>query len=308
MPLIEVQSPGLLTTVQDLGRHGYGRLGVTPSGAADPVALRLGNLLVGNPAGAPALEMTLTGGTFLFPEGAVAALAGAEFGGAAWWTTLEIGAGRTLTLGAAREGARCYLSVRGGIAVPLWLGSASTHLACGLGGFHGRRLRRGDVLEIGAAAGSWRRLALSVQAREHFAPSKVLRVTAGPEWERFDAAAREAFLSQTYRVSEDSDRAGLRLQGAPLETPGFGRMITEGVDLGAVQVPPSGQPIILFVEQQTTGGYPRIAVMATVDLHRVGQLRPGDEVRCVRVSLEEAVALAREQGRRLASEEFLLGG
>jgi antagonist of KipI len=281
---------------------------VTPSGAADPVALRLGNLLVGNPAGAPALEMTLTGGTFLFPEGAVAALTGAEFGGAAWWTSLEIGAGERLTLGAAREGARGYLCVRGGIAVPLWLGGSSTHLACGLGGFHGRRLQRGDVLEIGAAAGPWQRRALSAQARKHFAPSKVLRVTAGPEWERFGAAAREAFLSQAWHVSDDSDRAGLRLRGAPLETRGFERMITEGVDMGAIQVPPSGQPIILFVEQQTTGGYPRIAVTATVDLHRVGQLRPGDEIRFRLVNLEEAVALAREQERRLVSEEFLFGG
>lgn len=308
MPLIEVRSPGLLTTVQDLGRYGCGPLGVTPSGAADPVALRLGNLLVGNPEGAPALEMTLTGGTFLFPEGALAALAGADFGGAAWWTTLEIGAGQTLSVGAAREGARCYLCVRGGIRVPLFLGSASTHLACGLGGLGGRRLQRGDVLEIGAAAGPCQRRTLSGRARKHFAPSKALHVTPGPEWDRFEAAAREAFLTQACRVSEASDRAGLRLKGAALATRGFERMITEGVDLGAIQVPPSGQPIILFVEQQTTGGYPRIAVVAAVDLHRVGQLRPGDEIRFTLVSLENAVALARAQERLLVSEEFLFGG
>jgi len=305
MPVIEVESPGLLTTVQDLGRHGHGHLGVTPSGAADAVALRLGNRLVGNPESAAALEMTLKGGSFRFPEGALVALAGGDFEGPPMWTMLEVSPGQTLTVGAARRGARCYLCVRGGIRVPLWLGSASTHLACGLGGFHGRRLQRGDVLEVGAAEGAWCSRVLSQRAREQFAPSKTLRVTAGPEWQRFDADAREVLLAGTYRVTEDSDRAGLRLKGTRLETRGFERMITEGVDLGAVQVPPSGQPIILFVEQQTTGGYPRIAVVVSADLFRVGQLRPGDEIRFTRVSLEEAVALAREQERRLASEEFL---
>jgi allophanate hydrolase subunit 2 len=132
-------------------------------------------------------------------------------------------------------------------------------------------------------------------------------VTAGPEWERFAEASRAALLGGVWRVTEDSDRAGLRLKGPRLETRGFERMITEGVDLGSVQAPPSGDPIILFVDQQTTGGYPRIAVVASVDLFRVGQLRPGDEIRFAKVSLEEAVELAREQARRLGDEEFLFG-
>lgn len=305
MPVIEIESPGLLTTVQDLGRPGYGHLGVTPSGAADPVALRLGNRLMGNQEGAAALEMTLKGGRFRFPEGGVVALGGVEFEGAPSWTTSEVRAGETLSLGAAHAGARGYLCVRGGIRVPLWLGSASTHLACGLGGFHGRRLQRGDVLEIGAATGAGPCRTLSLRARQYLAPSKRLRVTAGPEWERFEEASREAFLGGVWRVTQDSDRAGLRLKGAALGTRGFERMITEGVDLGAVQVPPSGQPIVLFVEQQTTGGYPRIAVVVSADLFRVGQLRPGDEIRFTRVSLDEAVALARELERRLGDEEFL---
>jgi len=348
MAVIEVLSPGLLTTVQDLGRHGYGHLGVSPSGAADPVALRLGNRLVGNPESAAALEMTLAGGRFRFPDGAVVALAGADFEGAPLWTTLEVGPEQTLSVGAARSGARCYLCVRGGIAVPLFLGSASTQLACALGGFHGRRLRRGDLLETAAAQGPVARRALSPRALEYLAPSNTLRVTRGPEWESFDASSGEAFLSTPYRVAADSDRAGLRLEGASLVScfanastmlacgaglqpaapqakppaprgSAFprglrsrtlamrapGGMITEGVDLGTIQAPPSGQPIILFVEQQTTGGYPRIGVVASVDLFRVGQLRPGDEVRFRLVSLEEAVRLIREQEQLLASEEFL---
>jgi antagonist of KipI len=313
MPVIVVESPGLLTTVQDLGRPGYGHLGVAPAGAADPVALRVGNALVGNPPDAAALEMTLAGGRFLLPEGAAVALTGADGGPvlsgqpAPMWATVEVRPGERLAVGAARAGARCYLSVRGGIRVPLFLGSASTQLACGLGGFCGRRLQRGDVLEIGAAEGGYECRRLSARALGHFAPANTLRVTAGPEWERFDAGAREAFLAQAWRVTADSDRAGLRLAGARLETSGFERMITEGVDLGSIQVPPSGQPIILFVEQQTTGGYPRIGVVASVDLWRVGQLRPGDEVRFSLVDLEEAVRLIREQEQLLASEEFLFG-
>jgi len=305
MAVIEVLSPGLLTTVQDLGRHGYGHLGVSPSGAADPVALRLGNRLVGNPESAAALEMTLAGGRFRFPDGAVVALAGADFEGPPLWTTLEVGPEQTLSVGAARSGARCYLCVRGGIAAPLFLGSASTQLACGLGGLHGRRLRRGDLLETAAAQGPVASRALSSRVLAYLAPSKTLRVTRGPEWESFDASSREAFLATPYRVAPDSDRAGLRLEGAPLAMRAPGGMITEGVDLGTILAPPSGQPIILFVEQQTTGGYPRIGVVASVDLFRVGQLRPGDEVRFRLVSLEEAVRLIREQEQLLASEEFL---
>src|SRR5271170_5751700 len=155
MGVIEVQAPGLLTTVQDLGRPGFGPLGVSASGAADAVSLRVGNRLVGNAGGAAGLEMTLLGGAFLFPEGAVVALSGSDFGATLdgepveLWTSLEARAGQTLRLGPTRSGARCYLCVRGGIAVKTFLGSASTHVLSGLGGHEGRALRKGDVLEIG---------------------------------------------------------------------------------------------------------------------------------------------------------------
>ena len=153
MSLMEVRAPGLLSTVQDLGREGFGPMGVSPSGAADKLALRIGNRLVGNPEGAAALEMTLVGGTFEFPEGAVVALAGSDFGttldnmAVDMWCSVEVRAGQTLRVGTTRGGARCYLCVRGGIEVKLFLGSASTHLLSGLGGFEGRALRKGDVLK-----------------------------------------------------------------------------------------------------------------------------------------------------------------
>src|ERR1700734_774762 len=163
MSVIQILAPGLLTTVQDLGREGFGPLGVSPSGAADPISLCIGNRLVGNAEGVAGLEMTLLGGTFSFPEGAILALAGSDFAatldGAVvdLWTSIEARPGQTLRVGPARSGARCYLCVQGGIAVKPFLGSASTHILSGLGGFEGRALRKGDVLHIGTATGTFRK-------------------------------------------------------------------------------------------------------------------------------------------------------
>jgi len=307
---IQVQSPGLLTTVQDLGREGFGPIGVSPSGAADPIALRLGNQLVGNAEGAAALEMTLTGGTFLFPEGAIVALTGSDFGatldGAAvdLWSSIEVRQGQTLSLGPTRSGARCYLCLRGGIAVTPFLGSASTHVLIGLGGFEGRPLRKGDVLQIGPAAGSFRKRSIAPQAVQRFSLRNVLRFTTGPQTDWFRESSLRSFGEATYRVGEQSDRMGLRLKGSPVvQIPGR-QMITEGVSLGAIQVPPSGLPIILFVDQQTTGGYPKIGNVTAADLHRVGQLRPRDEIRFEQVTLETARSLLIEQEKALASSAF----
>ena len=311
MSSLVVEAPGLLTTVQDLGRGGFGPLGVSPSGAADPVALRLGNLLVGNEPGAAALEMTLAGGSFLFPEGAVIALAGADFGATLdgqpleMWTPHAVQPGRKLTLGPTRDYARCYLAVAGGVQVELFLGSASTHLLSGLGGFEGRALRKGDVLKLGEPDKKIRKKRVSQPALLYFRPRKRLRVTDGPQSERFPERARQVFFQSVFRVSEDSDRLGLRLEGPSLATNGAGEMITEGVTLGAVQVTPSGQPIVLGVEQQTTGGYPKIANVIGADLHRLGQLRPRVEIRFERTSLAAARSLRIEQERLLNNPDQL---
>jgi biotin-dependent carboxylase-like uncharacterized protein len=312
MSTIQVQTPGLLTTVQDLGREGFGPLGVSPSGAADPISLRFGNRLVGNAENAAGLEMTLLGGTFLFPDGAVLALAGSDFGatldGTAvdLWTSMEVRPGQTLRMGPARSGARCYLCVHGGITVKPFLGSASTHILSGLGGFEGRPLRKGDVLHVGSASRAFRKRTLAPQARERFLPRQVLRVTPGPQSNWFSEDSLLSFYAGTYRVGEQSNRMGLRLEGAPVTQTSGGEMITEGVSLGAVQVTHGGLPIILFVEQQTTGGYPKIANIISADLHRVGQLRPRDEIRFELVTLETARSLLVEQEKMLASEELIL--
>jgi len=328
MPVIQVLEPGLFTTVQDLGREGFGLLGVSPSGAADSVSLRMGNRLVGNAEGEAGLEMTLLGGAFLFPEGAVLVLAGSDFGATLdgkpveLWRRFEARAGQVLRLGPTQSGARCYLCVLGGIEVELLLGSASTHVLSGLGGHEGRALRKGDVLKIGthrwkmpsgwSASFRKREWVLSDRVLDALESRKELRVTDGPQSDWFSEAAKKVFYESTYRVAEESNRMGIRLQGPAIPAPAGGEMISEGVALGAVQVPEGGQPIILFVEQQTTGGYPKIANVASVDFHCLGQLRPRDEIRFRRVerlgarsmlALQEMVLTSDLRDRRMLPYE-----
>jgi len=312
MRVIQVQSPGLLTTVQDLGREGFGPLGVSASGAADPISLRLGNRLVGNAEGAAALEMTLLGGTFLFPQGAIIALTGSDFAAmldgapVELWTSVEVKPGETLRVGATRSGARCYLCVQGGIVEKPFLGSASTHLLSGLGGHEGRALRKGDVLQIGPATGSFRGRSLAPRLLEPLAPGKVLRVTPGPQRDWFPPKSQHLFYESKFRVAEDSNRMGLRLEGPSIAQRSNGEMITEGVCIGAVQITAGGQPIILFVEQQTTGGYPKIANVISADLHSLGQLRPRDEIRFEQVDWDAARALLLEQDQLLTSPDLFV--
>jgi len=311
MSSLLVESAGLQTTVQDLGRPGFGPEGVSASGAADPVALRLGNLLVENQPGVAGLELTLVGGSFVFPDGAVIALTGADLGATVngrpleMWASHTLEPGTKLMFGATRNFARGYLAIAGGIQVDPFLGSASTHVLSGLGGFEGRALRKGDRLRIGKASKKVRPRRITLAALYAFKPRKVLRVTEGPQADWFSEAAKQVFYRDVFRVSEESDRVGLRLEGTALDGSTARELITEGVSLGAVQVTPSGQPIILFVEQQTTGGYPKIANIIAADLHRVGQLRPRAEIRFQRTSLAVARSLWIEQERLLNAPEQL---
>ncbi|HKW61862.1 MAG TPA: biotin-dependent carboxyltransferase family protein [Candidatus Acidoferrum sp.] len=330
MSAIEVLSPGLLTTVQDLGREGFGPMGVSPSGAADPIALRIGNRLVGNSEGASGLEMTLLGGAFRFQGTCVAALTGSDFSGSLDgaavppWNSFGVEPGQMLKLGPTRSGARCYLCVRGGIDVKLFLGSASTHLLSGLGGNEGRALRKGDVLKIadaleasqkgtGKSACSAEKALDSNRVRkvaprvlERLEPRKVLRVTPGPQSDWFPKGAQKVFYGSTYRVTEEANRMGLRLEGPPLTEGALGEMISEGVSLGAIQIAAGGLPIILFVEQQTTGGYAKIANVISADLPSLGQLRPRDEIRLQLVDFETARKLLIDQEKLLASENLIV--
>ncbi len=297
---VRILNSGFLTTVQDLGRFGRAHLGVSPAGAADQLSFRIANRLVGNREGAPALEMTLVGASLKFEEAAVIAISGAlcevYIGDKACplREALAVPAGATVACGNMARGARAYLAVRGGFDVPLVMGSASTHLNAGFGGHEGRRLRACVLLRVGKQEaadlaqlrpGAWDGL-------HHDGP---IRLTRGAEQQWFGEESFERLFSGSYVVSEHSDRTGLRLQGEPLPPRQAGQLLTGGVPLGALQVPPDRQPIILFVDQQTTGGYPKIANVISADMHRIGQLRPRDVLRFEEVSLSEALLALRQQ-------------
>ncbi|HYK39096.1 MAG TPA: biotin-dependent carboxyltransferase family protein, partial [Candidatus Eremiobacteraceae bacterium] len=303
--------PGMLTSVQDLGRLGCGVMGISPSGAADQVSLRIGNRLVGNPENASALEMTLVGGHFQFSDKTMIAITGADFSAAIGrkrvpqYQSVTINAGETLEFGPSTGRARAYLCIQGGIDVPEFLGSRSTHLLSGHGGHEGRALRRGDVLKIGKCPPEFRFRRLAGEGHTNLVPRTVFRVTQGPQWDLFSDATKRAFFDETYRVTEVADRTGIRLEGAPLELKLDRDMLTEGVALGAVQIPRDGKPIILFVEQQTTGGYPKIANVIGADLNRLGQLQSHHEIRFELVGWEAARALLLRLEEYLTSPELI---
>jgi antagonist of KipI len=297
---IRVAKPGFFTTVQDLGRYGYAHLGISPAGAADSLSLRIADLLVGNDENAPALEMTLLGATLEFEQGVVVAITGA---GCEWTigvdrapvhTAIELPAGAVLQCGSMPTGARSYLAVQGGFDVPLVMGSASTFAPAHFGGFQGRRLQAGDVLQVREHSSPGVR-ALRPAALDRLHRPGPLRVTKGAQQDWFGPDAFEKLFSSTYIVSEQSNRTGLRLKGEAVRPSEQSELVTDGIPLGAIQVPQDGQPIILFVDQQTTGGYPKVANVIAADMHRVGQLRPRDEVGFAEVTIAEAVQALREQ-------------
>ncbi len=287
MPLLHVLAPGFQTTIQDAGRFGFAHLGVSPAGAADVFAFRLGNRLVYNSENTAALEMTLIGGTFLFECDSFIALTGAacdahlERDVVPCWQSLHVQAGQTLRCGPMRNGARTYLCMHGGIKIPAVMNSASTHVQTRIGGWQGRALKKGDALEIVARASSLplRPLRAPASAQNYLREKNLLRLTRGPQTDFFPLAAFDILTSTPYLVTAASNRVGLRLKGEALARMPHEEMLTEGMTCGAVQVPSDGQPILLCVEPPTTGGYPKIAHVISADLPRVGQLRPREEVR-----------------------------
>ena len=265
--MIEVLAAGPLTTVQDSGRPGWAHLGVPPSGSADPQALALGNRLVGNDAGAAALEATLSGPRLRFRVTALVAVTGAET--EASNRPLEVGAGEVLEVGRFLNGVRAYVSVRGGIDVEPVLGSRSTDLLSGLGP---PQLREGDVLPIGREPPTAPQLDLAPPPP--FPAEPTLRLLPGPRDDWFAPNA----LAGAWRVSPSSNRVGVRLEGPRIERIRHEELLSEGVVTGALQVPPSGQPILLLNDHPTTGGYPVLGVVHADDLPLAGQLRPGQRL------------------------------
>ena len=313
---LHVISPGPLTTVQDAGRTGYAARGFRTCGAADGYAMRIANLLAGNPqaAGAAVLEMTLQGGKYQFDGDAVFALAGADMPAALdgrpvpAYTPLLARAGQVLAIGAARSGLRGYLAVFGGVDTPPVLGSRSTDLKCRMGGLDGRALKAGDVLPIGAAPAMveqrWQQICAKGAnrplgtARTPARPWRFLggrklplfRAVPGPQTDAFTAVGQAAFVHGVYALTADCDRMACKLQGPQIETVDGSDIVSDGIVAGSVQVSANGQPIVMLADHQTTGGYAKIATVISADLSAMAPLRPGEK-------LYEELMLDSEQDR-----------
>ena len=308
---VSVLAPGLSSSVQDLGRCGHAALGVGRAGALDGDALRLANALVGNLPGAAGIEITLTGPRLRFDATVAFALCGADFearlDGAivAGWRSHHAPAGSLLELGHARNGCRAWLALGGGIALPRMLDSRATDLNAALGPLP-RALRAGDVLPLDTLHDPPRahRRHWSLDPRPWFAGADAapLRVLPGRDHARLDAASRSAFHALPFRVTATSNRVGVRLNGTRLRLEQAFECVSEPLVPGVVQLPPSGQPIILLGEHPVSGGYPRIGQVAAVDLPRLAQVRPGTALRFAPV--EAATAAALLHARRRARDQL----
>lgn len=323
-----VRKPGMHTTVQDLGRPGYRRVGLPAGGAMDSYALRVANMLVGNEESAAALELTMVGPKLTVRGDMLIAVCGADMSPTVdgeelpMWRPVLVRSGAVLRFGSAVSGCRAYIAAAGGIGVPEVLGSRSTYAHAALGGLGGRRIAAGDVVPCGsggaAAASLWAAVWMAALAARPgswaaapwFAPPQaygggsegdgiMLRTMPGSEFGQFSEAARTAFYRERYRVSPESDRMGCRLAGSPLARDTHAELLSHGVMPGAVQVPSGGGPIVLAADCQTTGGYPKIAHVAGVDLPLLAQAKPGDTIRFTRVSLEETQRLELDREREL---------
>ena len=300
---IEIVRPGLATSIQDLGRPGFRAMGVPLCGAADTIAMRVANLIVGNPESSAGIECTLLGPDLRFECDAVVALAGAEFAALPSCRPVRIAAGTVLALGHARRGCRGYLAIAGGVTVPPCLGSRSTYAPARLGGTTGLALMAGDRVPIPAGAATIRGAWSLAPDHDAFAAPCVLRVIPGTHAEDCGRAA----WNTSWRVSSRADRMGIRLEGQPLPG-GRADMVSAAVLPGTIQLPPDGRPIILLADAQTIGGYPVVGQVIAADLPRAAQLRPGDVVQWRQVSLDEAHAAYREQAAWLAAVRESLAG
>lgn len=306
--IIHVLRPGLFTTIQDLGRYGYQRFGVSVSGAMDPWALTVGNRLLGNPDRAAGLELTLQGPELLFEQQLSIAITGADLSPTCegqslpMWTVTTIPAGSRLRFGTRRQGTRAYLTVAGGIEAPLLLGSRSTHVRSGLGGFAGRPLKKSDQLPVGAPPSTGRCCegrALAQSSRPQYLASPILRVIPGPQVDHFTEDALHVLATSPYRVTSESDRMGYRLEGAELPHRSPADIISEAVSAGSLQVPSDHKPILLMADCQPTGGYTKLATLIRADRSLAAQLGPGDSLSFRVITAKEASELFRSSQAEL---------
>lgn len=294
---LEIINPGPLSTVQDGGRKGYMQAGFPRAGVMDDYSFYKANALLHNDPNAAVIEMTMLGVKAKFTAPCRFVAAGGDFGGMLNDTPIrpntvyQAAAGDLLSFGAAKSGCRCYLAVKGGFDVPMIMGSRSTDIKCRLGGVDGRKLQKGDLLPICPADTD---ASPNGASFHNPMPQGVARLRAvpGPQDDAFTADDLALFFSQPYTVTAESDRMGMKLDGAPLQSKNGMDIISDGIAFGAVQVPRSGKPIVLMADRQTVGGYAKIATVLTCDLHIAAQLRPADRVQFVKTDLAAAQAAA----------------
>ena len=302
-----VSEPGLFTTVQDLGRPHAISAGVQAGGAMDRFAHAAANLLVGNDDGLATLECTFNGPHLIAENACLVAITGADFGPhvngtpVPGWTSIFLSAGDQLSFRAKREGARTYIALAGGFAADRWLGSLSTNVMAARGGKQGRSLRSGDTI---SSAREPKKPAVSGRGlADSFRPAyreRVLHAIPGPHLKRLDLESRRRLYDLAYRVSKDADRMGYRLEGPELVTTGE-ELLSFGLVPGALQVPRSGQPILLMADHQTAGGYPVVATVISASLPVAAQLLPGDELRFAEITVERALQMRKELAAALDS-------
>lgn len=304
---IKIINPGMFTTVQDLGRRGYQKYGIPPSGALDSYSLQLANLLVGNDKGEACLEATIAPPTIGFNKETWFSVTGGD-----WrpklngkelpaWKSIPAMKGDKLSFESKGTGMRVYISFSGGIDIPTVLGSKSTYARAALGGFKGRSLEQGDVLEIRES-----RKIVSQEIPEEFKPDlqfENIAVILGPQEDHFSEKGLENFLNSKYTVRSDSDRMGIRFDGPSIEHSDGADIISEAVAGGSVQVPGNGKPIILLSDRQTTGGYTKLATVIKAAGSKLAQMKPGDEVSFREISLEKAYTLRKKQLENLKELE-----
>lgn len=291
---VKVVIPGALTTVQDAGRYGYQNSGIQTSGVMDHKAYAQANELVGNPPGEAVLEATLFGGSMEVDEDTIIALTGADMEPQINGEPVTMNRpyllkkGDSISLGMVKSGCRTYIAFGGGIDVPVVMGSRSTNMKCSIGGYEGRPLKAGDVLKIGKPYASYEEVKGRQVKAQDYPPLIEVRVIEGPQAEYFSEKGKATFYGSAYTISEQSDRMGYRMEGEPVESVNGTDIISDGIAFGGIQVPASGKPIILLADRQTTGGYAKIGVVCSFDIPKLVQGKPGDQVRFIRISVEEA--------------------
>lgn len=301
----KVVNPGMFSTIQDAGRFSYQTFGFSPSGVLDYRAHKLANRLLGNEDDAAVLEMTLLGVELQAQKDIVISTSGAEasvtIDGNRYnhGTAIKLMKGETLKVGKCENGSRTYLAALGGFDVPEILGSRSTHTRSGIGGFEGRTLKSGDVLK--AAGGDF---SDGLKQIRTFESDNIIRIIPGQQYDRFEEDVQRKLFSSEYTITKDSDRMGVRLDGPGLQTDEGHDVLSEPTQLGSIQVPKNGQPIILLNDRQTAGGYARIATVALADIPKLVQKSPGEKLTFKEIDVDEATKLYKEELAKIDSGEY----